>query len=175
MQIQYLQILLKTFCIFVAWFHFESNWFTSRRLPCGSVGELRAFWCKWSKLEIRKACPCINKRLEFANGVAQNILWSHIVSVCVTRTCSAKQPVYIFRNLVHMLNTAWLVLSVVWPSSLHPLLVRTRTRSRCWAAILLSHHPEPSGHKEAMHSIGSLRCEIRLRELFVVWSTMMVV
>ena len=29
---------------------------------------------------------------------------------------------------------------------LKPFLDRTRSRGRCWAAIQLSHHPEPSGH-----------------------------
>jgi len=28
----------------------------------------------------------------------------------------------------------------------YPLLGRTRSRGRCWAAIQLSHRPEPSGH-----------------------------
>jgi len=34
---------------------------------------------------------------------------------------------------------------VVWASFFSPLPGRSRSRSRCWAAIRLSHHPEPSG------------------------------
>jgi len=35
---------------------------------------------------------------------------------------------------------------IVWASSFSPLLGRTRSINRFWAAIRLSHHPEPSGH-----------------------------
>ena len=42
----------------------------------------------------------------------------------------------------------WAVASffIVWASSCNPLLRRTGSRGRCWAAIRLSRHPVPSGH-----------------------------
>ena len=42
----------------------------------------------------------------------------------------------------------------VWASSLNPLLGRTRSRVRCWAAIQLSNHPESLGH--ALHGPGEV-------------------
>ena len=46
-------------------------------------------------------------------------------------------------------------ISLTTHSSLYPLLGRTRSRGRCWAAIQLSHHREPSGR--AVHEeVGGL-------------------
>jgi len=43
-------------------------------------------------------------------------------------------------------STSCFLSIIVWTCSFCPLLGRTRSRGRCWAANRLSHHSEPSGH-----------------------------
>jgi len=42
-------------------------------------------------------------------------------------------------------STSCFIIIIIWASSFSPLLGLTRSRSRCWVANRLSHHPEPSG------------------------------
>jgi len=44
---------------------------------------------------------------------------------------------------------------------LYPLLGRARFRGKCWAAIRLSHRPEPSGRGEYVLSIRSAKWPLR--------------
>ena len=53
-----------------------------------------------------------------------------------------------------------------WVSSSYPMLGRTRSRGRCWAAIWLSHRPEPSGR--AVHEVDGLDIEGQHGRRFVL-------
>ena len=49
---------------------------------------------------------------------------------------------------VRTTHKEWYIFSLLLLSEFfYPLLGRARFRGRCWAAIRLSHHPEPSGHE----------------------------
>ena len=80
----------------------------------------------------------------------QKLLLFQIVSSCScadclelvtkTRACFINFQWFRLLLLLHRLSTSW-----------NPLLGRTRSRGRCWAAIQLSHRPAPSGH--AVHGL----------------------
>ena len=103
----------------------------------------------WQTLWSTIACWTERKRLTFL------MLWSlsvtnlisfaaeikSIISSCVQELSSA-----IFQNSAKLSNAAFLVLLHLLIGFFKPLLGRTRSRVRCWPAIIsLSHCPEPTG------------------------------
>jgi len=82
--------------------------------------------------------------------------YTHFIPELIVRTWSSASA-----------YSHYLWLFVVWASCCCPLLGRTRFRGRCWAAIRLSHRPEPSGR--AVHEeVGGLNIGGQHGRRFVV-------
>jgi len=76
-------------------------------------------------------CPCAVEPIAFTRFFYE-LLRNSFVNFCLQT----------FKNKCFCFSSRFFV---VWASSYSPLLGRTRSRGRCWAAIRLSHRPEPSG------------------------------